>query len=165
VSEPKGPSEKKESDSAEERGPTESAVLSKSESAVVSKLAPEQLTQAIEKMPPPVREIFEMMAVSATTLAVPPHPLLDNFKDEHVKQFLDNDRIETANDYKLRSSNRWFYLAYFIIIVFCLGLLIWFLLPQHKDLLADLLKVILAFAGGVTSGFGLKAQLDKKKAG
>jgi hypothetical protein len=128
----------------------------------LAKIEPAQITEAIEKMPTPVREIFEMMAVS--TMAAPNHPLLDKFKDEHVKQFLDNDRVETVNDYKLRSSNRFFHLMYIVISLFALGLLIWFLLPQNKDLLTDLLKIILAFAGGVTSGFGLKAQLDKKKA-
>lgn len=125
-------------------------------------IAPEQITEAIGRMPPATREIFEMLAVS--TMASPHHPLIDKFKDEHVKQFLDNDRIETANDYAIRSSNRWFHLIYVVIVLISLGLLIWFLLPEHEDMLSDFLKILLAFAGGVTSGFGLKAQLDKKKA-
>ncbi len=101
-----------------------------------------------------------MMAVS--TMAAPHHPILDKFKDEHVKQFLENDKLDSERDYWLRSTNRWFHLTYAVIVLLALGLLIGFLLPNNKDLLADLLKILLAFGGGVTSGFGLKAQIDKK---
>jgi hypothetical protein len=128
--------------------------------AAPTKMAPQQITEAIERMPPPVREMFEMMAVS--TMA-PHHPIIDKFKDEHVQQFLDNDRIETQNEYRLRSTNRWFYLAYFVLSLVALGTLFRFLLPGNKDLLVDLLKILLAFAAGVTGGFGLKTQLDKRK--
>jgi len=127
-----------------------------------AKIPPEQITEAIERMPLPMREVFEMMAVSST---MPHHPILDKFKDEHVKQFLDNDKLEAERDYRLRSTNRWFHLTYVVIALFSLGLLIVFLLPNNKDLLTDILKIILAFGGGVASGFGLKTQLDKKNSG
>ncbi len=143
------------------KGDEESRAIERpAEPSATVKIAPQQITEAIERMPPQFREMFEMMAVS--TMA-PHHPIIDKFKDEHVQQFLDNDRFEAQSEYKLRSSNRWFYLTYFILALLALGCLFSFLLPQNKELLGDLLKILLAFASGVTSGFGLKAQLDKKK--
>jgi len=85
----------------------------------------------------------------------PFNPLLSKFKDEHIKQYLDGAQIESNHDYELKKSNRWFYMAYAIIVVLVFIAGVVYLLPDNKDLLIQLIVIIVAIAGGIGGGYGL----------
>ena len=61
------------------------------------------------------------------------------------------------------SSNRWFYLFYTILGLSFFSFLVIYLLPKDKELLDQILKLLVAYAGGLGSGYGLKAFKDMKK--
>ncbi len=93
----------------------------------------------------------------------PQDPLLEKFESEHVHKFLDYLQRDDDNAFYLAKSNRWFHLVYTILGLGFFLFLIFYLLPVDKSLLLDLIKIIVIFAGGFGSGFGLKSYLDKRK--
>lgn len=115
--------------------------------------------QLVESAPPEVRGL--LMAMTRTQVRGPiPHPLYDKFTPEHIDKFLDYSHQDGVNAYSFQSSNRWFYLAYAILLVVFLAFLIVFLAPNHKDLLADILKILAIFGGGFGIGFGAKSRVS-----
>ncbi|MBF0464568.1 MAG: hypothetical protein HQK88_00285 [Nitrospirae bacterium] len=93
----------------------------------------------------------------------PIHPIIEKFTTNHVDKFLDYSRESDKEIYKLQSSNRWFHLAYAFLILIFLVFLITFLANTNKELLSDILKILLIFVGGFGSGYGFKAYKDKKE--
>jgi len=91
-----------------------------------------------------------------------PNPLLEKFTDEHIHKYLDYIQRDDDHEFELRSSSRWFHSFYLIMGLASFLFLVIYLAPIDKALLSDIIKVIVAFAGGLGSGFGLKAYLDKK---
>jgi hypothetical protein len=44
-----------------------------------------------------------------------------------------------------------------IIVLVALGLMMRLLLPEHKDLLIEILKLLVVFGGGVGAGYGIRS--------
>lgn len=91
------------------------------------------------------------------------HPVFDKFNDNHVDKFLDQSHKEDMERLRLGSRRQWFTLAYVLIALLALGWLIMVLLPQDKDLLAEILRLGVAFAGGVGGGYGLKSYQESRR--
>ena len=60
------------------------------------------------------------------------------------------------SEQNLRKSNRMYYLAYFLVSVAILALAVVYLLPGHQDFLSQILQILVAFAGGIGIGHGLR---------
>ncbi|GBD87613.1 hypothetical protein BMS3Abin03_01547 [bacterium BMS3Abin03] len=114
--------------------------------------------EVIKKMPPQIRRSISMMMTSGRM----PHPLFDKFNEQHIDKFLDGIQRDDDNEFKMRSSNRWFQLVYVIIAIGFLSFLIFYLLPTDRDMFIEVLKIGVAFLGGIGSGYGLKSYLDRK---
>jgi len=123
---------------------------------------PELVEKMIGDMPPAVRQSVRTAMLGFSASGPMPHPLLSKFNDEHIHKFLDYVQKDDENNFQIRSSNRWFSLIYTLLFLGLFVFLIVFLLPTDKEILVDLLKLIVAFAGGVGGGFGLKTYLDKR---
>lgn len=109
-------------------------------------------------------EVQRLLMAVRTQIGGPRHhPLFDKFTSEHVGKFLDYAHQGEENAYRLSSSSRYFHLIYAGLFVLFLGFLIVYLLPHHKDLLAEILKLLAIFAGGFGAGFGVKSYLGKKQ--
>jgi hypothetical protein len=93
----------------------------------------------------------------------PSHPLFDKFTPEHVTQYLDGMQKDDDNQFKLTSSNRWFFLFYVVLAVTVFCFLVVYLLPRDKALLDQIFKLFITFAGGFGSGYGIKAYKNRKK--
>jgi hypothetical protein len=119
-----------------------------------------EMARAIDKIPEPIRQGFLAMTRTISR-GMPYHPLFDKFTPEHTSQFLENIRKDDENEYKLRSSNRWFHVTYVFLALAFLLFLIVFLLPKDKDLLTKILELLVVFAGGVGAGYGIKAWQNK----
>jgi hypothetical protein len=121
-----------------------------------------EMARAINKMPEPIRQVFLAMTRTISR-GMPYHPLFDKFTPEHTSQFLENIRKDDENEYKLKSSNRWFHVVYVFLALAFLFFLIVFLLPKDKDLLTKILELLVAFGGGVGAGYGIKSWRNKEQ--
>ena len=113
-------------------------------------------------------EVKEFISMSMMQTAPPvggsrSHPLFEKFTDDHVHEYLDYTQRDDDHEHNLKSSNRWFHLAYTLIGIAFFGFLIVYLLPKDKALLNEILKLLVTFAGGVGSGYGLKSYMESKK--
>lgn len=133
--------------------------VEKSETAEILSSLPDDMPAEMKK-----QVVSMMMGFNQTTVgrSGARHPLFEKFSDEHVHKYLDYIQRDDDNAHELKSTNRWFHLAYVIIGVAFFGFLIVYLLPKDKTLLNDILKLLFTFAGGVGSGYGIRSYLEKK---
>ena len=125
---------------------------------------PPEVAEVLKEAPPEIRKKIQMgMFRASGPMASPLDELLDKVTPEHIDKFLDNTHKDVENDYKLKSSNRFFYFVYLLVIVSFMVFLVVFLAQDNQALLNDILKILLIFAGGFGSGFGYKAYLEKRK--
>lgn len=118
---------------------------------------PEEFAEALQDMPPRMRRSITMEMMQTSLRGSFSHPLVEKLTEEHIDKFLDNSQKDNDNEYKYKSSNRWFYLMYSALGIALFVFLIIFLLPQNEDLLLDIFKLLVAFIGGLGSGYGLKS--------
>jgi len=121
---------------------------------------PEEVSEALGEMPDNIKRQVTMAMMQMTTRQGSIHPLFDKFTEAHVDKFLDYSQKDDENEYKLKSSNRWFYLIYFLVALAFMVFLIMFLLPNNKELLVDFIKILVGFVGGFGAGYGLKTKLS-----
>jgi hypothetical protein len=131
----------------------------------VDELFPPEIEEILKTAPPQVRKaIIEMGKLSLTRTMQPQvHPLFHKFSSQHIDKFLDYSHQTDENSYELARSIRWFHLAYVLGALSFLVFLVAFLARDNVALLSDILKLLVVFAGGFGSGFGLKTYLEKKK--
>lgn len=119
---------------------------------------PDELAEALEEVPAEQRKTISMAIMRSTMrTGMVGHPLFEKFTPDHIDKFLDYSQKDDENEYKYKSSNRLFYLAYSILGIGVFVFLVLFLLPSNKELMIDIFKMLIAFAGGLGSGYGLKA--------
>lgn len=89
--------------------------------------------------------------------------LFDKMEPEHVTQYLEgvqeDERLAHEREMARQRERKY----YFTAIIIALGALIFFLLPNDKDLLEDILKIVVSFAGGVGTGIGIKSKRNREK--
>ena len=117
----------------------ESGVVPIERNEVQAVIDPNKLIEDVSEMPIEMRErVFSFLGMFSKS-ASRHNPLFDKFNDSHIDKYLDGIQEDDNNDYKMRSTNRFFNLAYFLLVVIALGLLMNFLLPIDKDLLMVIL--------------------------
>jgi hypothetical protein len=131
----------------------------------VDELFPPEIEEFLKTASPQVRKaITQMGKFSLTrTMESQVHPLIHRFSSQHIDKFLDYSHQADENSYELARSIRWFHLAYVLGALSFLVFLVAFLARDNVGLLSDILKLLVVFAGGFGSGFGLKTYLEKKK--
>ncbi len=118
----------------------------------------EEVSEALEEMPPKMRRHITMAMMQQTsTRGIIGHPLFEKFNEKHIDKFLDYSQRDDDNEFKYKSTNRWFYLLYSILGISLFVFLVIFLLPNDRELLIDIFKLIIVFGGGLGSGYGLKS--------
>ena len=140
--------------------PQEAKALTKSEPQDKASKGKEaeaaQVLESLEDMPPEVRKsLVAFMGMSARYSGPRPNPIFEKFTEAHIDKYLDYIQRDDDNEYNLRKTNRWYYLGYAVlaILVFFIGVA--YLLPRDKELLDDLIKIIIVVAGGLGTGYGL----------
>lgn len=84
--------------------------------------------------------------------------LFEKFTPEHIDKYLDYVQRDDDKEAELKSSNRWFYMGYVVIALVAFSVAVIYLLPKDKDLLLQLIAMLVSFGGG----FGLgKSSKDK----
>ena len=100
-----------------------------------------------------LRQFERFVAGSITQRTSHHHPIFDKFESEHVTQFL-------TNSYKRDIAGKWFGFISVLSAVSLFVFLIIFLAPDSPELYMEILKLAIAFAGGMGAGYGLKAYRD-----
>lgn len=122
----------------------------------------QKLDEFVKEMPPfMLREMRFMAQLFSGGSGSVLHTLLGKFNESHIDKFLDSLRQDDQNKYKYYSSNRWFHLAYVGIGVSLL-VFIFVLFADNQTILSDILKILVAFAGGLGSGYGLRSAKDRR---
>ncbi|PKO23272.1 MAG: hypothetical protein CVU38_05080 [Chloroflexi bacterium HGW-Chloroflexi-1] len=106
-------------------------------------------------MPPEIRRDIQAFMALFQSGGRGQNPLFSKFNDAHIDKYLDYIQRDDDHAYELSRTNRWFYLAYFVIALVVLGATVVYLLPNHKDFLDSIIKILLAMAGGIGAGYGL----------
>jgi hypothetical protein len=119
--------------------------------------------EAVEKMPPEVRRIFQGFAASfSSQISGPrPNPLFEKFTPEHIDKYLDYIQRDDDHDYELKKTNRMYYMVYALVALAAFGAGVVYLLPRDKDLLIQLITLIVILGGGVGAGYGLSKRRQK----
>jgi hypothetical protein len=109
-----------------------------------------------EQMPPEVRKSFQAFMAMSTRYSGPrPNPLIEKFTEAHVDKYLDYAQRDEDNEYHLRKTNRWFYLLYAVLVLAIFIAAVVYLLPRDKELLEQLIDLIVILGGGIGAGYGL----------
>lgn len=119
-----------------------------------------EVEEMIKGMPPEIRRIFKSVVMRSTIDSS--NPVYEKINEKHIDKIIDYARDDEKDSSKLRSSNRFFNLVYTILGLAIFIFLIIYLLPRDLQLLVEILKVVVLFAAGVGSGYGLKSHLEKK---
>jgi hypothetical protein len=91
------------------------------------------------------------------------HPLFEKFTPEHIDKFLDYSHDDDGHNYELAKQGKLYNLIYFVVGLLFLVFLIVYLLPSNKDLLIDLIRLLIVFGGGFGAGYGVKSLKGKEK--
>jgi hypothetical protein len=126
------------------------------------KNAPLPVQEFFKSVPPGVQSSL-MMQITRMGLSGPTHPLFDKFTPEHIDKFLDYSHKDDENNFTLTKSGRNYTLIYVAMFLAAFIFLITYLLPYNKDLLVDIIRILVIFAGGFGAGYGFKSQAGKKK--
>ena len=118
------------------------------------------LDATIKEMPPEIkRQVQSFMATFQSRPQI--NPLFEKFTEAHVDKYLDYIQRDDDNEYELRKSNRWFYLAYFVLGLVALSAAVIYILPKDKAFLEMILQILIALAGGIGAGYGLSKYRSK----
>jgi len=118
-------------------------------------------TDKLDGLSPEIHRTLRMiMGFSSESLQ---NPILEKINDEHIHKLLDYRHQDEVNNFRIRCSSQWFALLYAILGLGVFVFLIVYLLPTDKELLLDLIKLLVVFIGGFGSGFGVKSYLSSKE--
>lgn len=86
------------------------------------------------------------------------HPLLDKFTPESVHKFLDICQNDDNNRFKLAWSKRHHNVLYTVLAIGTLMFFTYFLLPDHKDILMNIIIFLCGLGGGYGIGYAKKTR-------
>jgi len=114
----------------------------------------------LEQLPPEARRIVKEMFLSVS--GPMRHPVLSKITEEHISTLLEQSGKDDERLFQDRSAARKYGVFYTLLAVALFVFLTVYLIGIDLALYQDVLKIIVAFAGGVGSGFGIKAFLDRR---
>lgn len=125
--------------------------------------SPHECIELPDDMPKEMQQTIRMAMTSASMGTMRSgHPLFEKFNEEHVHKFLDYTQKDDDNEFTYRSSNRLYHIGYAILGVALFIFLVVYLVPKDKILFDQIFKMLVAFAGGLGSGYGIKSYQSRK---
>ena len=126
-----------------------------------SKEEPTQ-SEILEKLPPDIKKVMEV-GFSMQKFSGPlPSPLLDKISEKHIDKILDLSEKEDNRQYKDSQSSKILFLAYFMVLILLFVFLTIYLAQSNSELYMEILKLSVAFVGGLGGGFGIKSYIGSK---
>ena len=116
--------------------------------------------EVLDKLPGPARKrIIEMMSIS---MAGPMHPpFLRKINEEHISKLIECSEKDSQRDFEDTKSSRRYALVYLILSFILFGFIVVYLADRNPDLLKEVLKISVIFAGGFGAGYGVKSYQGK----
>lgn len=119
--------------------------------------------EVYEGLPEEVKNVMEIGMSMQRYSGQLPSPIASKINEKHIDKILDLAKDDSQNEFKNKKANRRYTLFYILIFVALFAFLTVFLLPETKEVYIDILKILVVFAGGLGSGYGLKTLKDKKE--
>ena len=117
----------------------------------------------LENLPEEVRRVVQIgMSMQRSSGPFPPQ-LLSKFNEKHIDKILDLSEKDDDRTYKDIQSSRKYTLTYVLIFTALFSFITLFLVGENTALYQEILKLLVVFAGGLGSGYGLKIYLEKRK--
>jgi hypothetical protein len=122
----------------------------------------ETINTELENLPPEVKRVVQA-TLSMQRISMPLTSYYqDKINEEHISKILDIVAKDDERTFADTQSARKYTLINTIIVLIFFGSLTVFLVNKDVEIYREVLKLSIAFAGGLGSGFGLKGYLDKK---
>ena len=118
--------------------------------------------EVLEDLPHEVKKVVEIGMSMQRFQGTVPSPIASKITENHIDKILELSAQDETNRFKFAKQGRWFNFAF---VGLGIGLFIFITLYLAKDnteLFNDLIKILVAFAGGFGTGFGYKSFKDKK---
>lgn len=119
----------------------------------------EEIGDVVNQFPEEMRSAIQIMAGSGP--AYP--PFMKNIDGEHLHKIFDLADKEMSFVFKDRSMNRYLIFGVFLVIVALLVFLTVYLVEDHPEIFADILKLGVIFMGGFGSGWGFFSYRASRK--
>lgn len=117
-------------------------------------------TEFFEELPTEVKEVLEVGMTMQKYSGSLPSSLASKINEKHIDKVLDLARDDSDKDYKVDLWNMGMKIFILMISISLFMFLTLYFGKTDKDLYLDLVKVIIAFLGGIGIGHGLKARKD-----
>ena len=114
-------------------------------------------SEIMEKLPPNVQQQITSLLISQQRYGSAPNPLVSKITPEHIDKLIDSSEKDSVREHENRGHDRLAHAFYVVLFLGVFVFLVWFMIDKNKDLLTELIRYLLAFAGG----FGLKAYIDR----
>ena len=110
--------------------------------------------ESLERISPERREEIIRAFSSVTQVTTPIfNPILERFTSDHVSRMIDNEENENVREHDSENSRRRYLFAYFLVVVcVVVGLIVFFVASDNRDLIAPLVAAIAGFLGGFAAG-------------
>lgn len=119
--------------------------------------------EIMEQLPPEARRVVEMSLSMMHRVSHAPNPVLGKVTSEHITAVLELSDKDGHCEFQSTLHSRLFTAFYVLVFVGLFVFLTLELAPLDKALYMDVVKIVLAFAGGFGSGFGVKSLIDRRR--
>ncbi|MDW7774945.1 MAG: hypothetical protein SCH39_01245 [Methanosarcinales archaeon] len=119
-------------------------------------------TEILENLPPEIKKVMEVgfsMQKFSGPLA---SPLLEKINEKHIDKILDLSEKEDERQYKDSRSSKIIFISCFVIVILLFVFLTMYLAQSNSELYMEILKLSVAFVGGLGGGFGIKSYIGSK---
>ena len=108
------------------------------------------------------KEVLSMSTRMTSAPLFPPY--YDKINENHIDKIIAISSKEVEQDHEYNSSNRWFMLVVFLVIVAALcGILYFLVTEEQQGLLNDILLSLVSLIGGFGGGYGYKSYLERHR--
>jgi len=133
---------------------------------IVAELLKDETASAAEDvvnhLPPEIKKVMEIgFSMQRFSGPIPP-AFADKINEEHITQILNLAQKDSDLAYKDSLHSKYLFAGLTVIfLVFFVIIAIYFVNHNKDQMLQDLIKMAVAFIGGIGGGFGLKSYFDK----
>lgn len=118
--------------------------------------------EVLEKLPPEAKQEIIKLSAFMGSFASPGHsPILKKINEEHISKILDFSENDSKRVYQDAQTTKRYNLAYALLFCAVAVFLVIYLSDKNPELLKEILKLLIAFLGGLGAGYGLKRSKNK----
>ena len=128
-------------------------------------LIPDPITEKLKQnlKPEQLKIVQEAVSTLQIQAGIREHPILKKVTSEHVTTLINNDEKASIRESDERKDIRKNYLIIFgSILFFIVFVCVFFTLTNNKDTLYKIIEIIVIFAGGLGTGYGVRSYIRKQ---